>query len=187
MYPVRVNIGIMCFVGCLIAYMLRVNLSITILAMTVPRNSTDGNNTISNVPDVRHIVHITTNLNKNFFVLIVVWLVWASLRMDVVSRKFIIGSVFLGLSYYFSAEWFVNYKELNSKYRRCLKWLECSKDYRNSELAIDACAFKNYSVRTALVDCNTYTYILFRSIKTTFRNSSRCVEDQKLIHSLLIL
>lgn len=57
MYPVRVNIGIMCFVGCLIAYMLRVNLSITILAMTVPRtaieNSIDDNSTIADIPDVR--------------------------------------------------------------------------------------------------------------------------------------
>lgn len=58
MYPVRVNIGIMCFVGCLIAYMLRVNLSITLLAMIVPRvssvvNSTNGNSSMSNVPDVR--------------------------------------------------------------------------------------------------------------------------------------
>ncbi|KAG4074091.1 hypothetical protein HA402_014296 [Bradysia odoriphaga] len=56
MYPVRVNIAIMCFVGCLITYMLRVNLSITILAMIVPRtatynNSTSGNGTITIVPD----------------------------------------------------------------------------------------------------------------------------------------
>lgn len=57
MYPVRVNIGIMCFMGCFIAYMLRVNISITILAMVVPRvtsgNATDGNSTILSVPDVR--------------------------------------------------------------------------------------------------------------------------------------
>lgn len=57
MYPVRVNIGIMCFMGCLIAYMLRVNISITILAMVAPRvttgNATDGNSSILSVPDVR--------------------------------------------------------------------------------------------------------------------------------------
>lgn len=57
MYPVRVNIAIMCFVGCLIAYMLRVNLSITILAMVAPRTAvdnftSDGNTTVI-VPDVR--------------------------------------------------------------------------------------------------------------------------------------
>ncbi|KAG4073851.1 hypothetical protein HA402_014056 [Bradysia odoriphaga] len=54
MYPVRVNIGIMCFMACFIAYMLRVNLSITILAMIVPRNfndSTFGNNSTLIIPD----------------------------------------------------------------------------------------------------------------------------------------
>lgn len=58
MYPVRVNIGIMCFMGCLIAYMLRVNLSITILAMMVPRVTAENvtnvtNSSDSEVPDVR--------------------------------------------------------------------------------------------------------------------------------------
>lgn len=59
MYPVRVNIAIMCFMACLIAYMLRVNLSITVLAMIVPRTTVDnstlhGNSSLpSIVPDVR--------------------------------------------------------------------------------------------------------------------------------------
>lgn len=54
MYPVRVNIGLMCFVGCLIAYMLRVNLSINILAMRMPNNSSEveGNSSITALPDV---------------------------------------------------------------------------------------------------------------------------------------
>lgn len=54
MFAVRVKIAIMCFIACLVSYMLRVNLSITILAMIVPRVieiSEDVNSTIF-LPDV---------------------------------------------------------------------------------------------------------------------------------------
>lgn len=69
MYPVRLNIAIMCFMGCFIAYMLRVNLSITILAMIAPRNvdnSTFGNSSLI-VPNVRHATKLQTVYGLQFY------------------------------------------------------------------------------------------------------------------------
>lgn len=55
--PTRLNVGVMMFTGCFIAYMLRVNLSINILAMVEPQtlplhlNSTTDFTTKPDVPD----------------------------------------------------------------------------------------------------------------------------------------
>lgn len=48
--PKRVNLGIMMFLLCLVNYMMRVNLSLNIIAMVEQR---DANNTIVESPDVR--------------------------------------------------------------------------------------------------------------------------------------
>lgn len=113
MYPVRVNIAIMCFMGCFIAYMLRVNLSITLLAMIEPRTSignyTNENISMSKVPEVRTITtHTMCNtiisylkLRCNFLFLTV----WPSVSVDSVSGKSVTGSFFLGLSDYFGSKW----------------------------------------------------------------------------------
>lgn len=49
--PTRINIGLMIFFSSLFSYMIRVNMSINILAMVKP-TATDENGTIIELPDV---------------------------------------------------------------------------------------------------------------------------------------
>lgn len=50
--PTRLNVALMIFLSCFISYMMRVNLSINIIAM-VQQKSDDGGNSTEIVEDVR--------------------------------------------------------------------------------------------------------------------------------------
>lgn len=58
--PKRVNLGIMMFLLCLVNYMMRVNLSLNIIAMVEQR---DANNTIVESPDVR--IYVNPKINRS--------------------------------------------------------------------------------------------------------------------------
>lgn len=54
--PKRVNLAIMLFMACLLSYMMRVNLSINIIAMV--DNSSNDNGTTEVLPDVSFMIFL---------------------------------------------------------------------------------------------------------------------------------
>lgn len=56
--PTRFNVGVMLFMACFISYMLRVNISINILAMVEPTNLHE-NKTLAAAPDVSNKIYLS--------------------------------------------------------------------------------------------------------------------------------